>query len=92
MVKQPKIFIFDDAFSALDYKTDATLRAALKKQTNEATVILVAQRISTIKDADQILVLDEGKLVGIGTHETLMASCQTYQEIALSQLSLEELS
>lgn len=92
LVKQPKIFIFDDAFSALDYKTDATLRAALKKQTNEATVILVAQRISTIKDADQILVLDEGKLVGIGTHETLMASCLTYQEIALSQLSLEELS
>lgn len=92
LVKQPKIFIFDDAFSALDYKTDATLRAALKTQTNNATVILVAQRISTIKDADQILVMDEGKLVGKGTHEILMATCQTYQEIALSQLSLEELS
>lgn len=92
LVKQPKIFIFDDAFSALDYKTDSTLRAALKKQTNHATVILVAQRISTIKDADQILVMDEGKLVGCGTHDELMLTCQTYQEIALSQLSLEELS
>ncbi len=92
LVKQPKIFIFDDAFSALDYKTDTTLRAALKKQTDHATVILVAQRISTIKDADQILVIEEGKLVGTGTHETLMQSCMTYQEIALSQLSLEELS
>lgn len=92
LVKQPKIFIFDDAFSALDYKTDMTLRAALRKQTNHATVILVAQRISTIKDADQIIVLDEGRIVGTGTHDTLMSTCQTYQEIAMSQLSLEELS
>ncbi len=92
LIKKPKIYIFDDSFSALDYKTDAALRNALKTKTNNATVILVAQRISTIKNADQILVLDEGRLVGQGTHQELMASCETYQEIAYSQLSKEELS
>ncbi|GAB6109644.1 ABC transporter ATP-binding protein [Fusibacter bizertensis] len=92
LIKKPKVYIFDDSFSALDYKTDSALRAALKTKTNNATVILVAQRISTIKNADQILVLDEGKLVGRGTHAELMANCKTYQEIALSQLSMEELS
>lgn len=92
LIKKPKIYIFDDSFSALDYKTDAALRNALKTKTNNATVILVAQRISTIKNADQILVLDEGKLVGQGTHQELMSSCETYQEIAYSQLSKEELS
>ena len=92
LIKKPKIYIFDDSFSALDYKTDAALRNALKTKTNNATVILVAQRISTIKNADQILVLDEGRLVGQGTHQELMASCDTYQEIAYSQLSKEELS
>lgn len=92
LIKKPKVYIFDDSFSALDYKTDSALRAALKTKTNNATVILVAQRISTIKNADQILVLDEGKLVGSGTHADLMSNCKTYQEIALSQLSMEELS
>lgn len=92
VVKKPKIYIFDDTFSALDYKTDVALRKALLKKTNHATVLLVAQRIATIKNADQILVLDEGRLVGVGTHHELMATCKTYQEIALSQLSLEELA
>ena len=92
LIKKPKIYIFDDSFSALDYKTDAALRNALKTQTDNATVILVAQRISTIKSADQILVLDEGKLVGIGTHKELLENCNTYKEIAMSQLSKEELS
>lgn len=92
LIKKPKIYIFDDSFSALDYKTDAALRNEIKTKTNNATVILVAQRISTIKNADQILVMDEGKLVGYGTHQTLMETCSTYQEIALSQLSMEELS
>lgn len=92
VVKKPKIYLFDDTFSALDYKTDVALRNALLKKTNHATVLLVAQRIATIKNADQILVLDEGRLVGVGTHHELMANCKTYQEIALSQLSLEELA
>ncbi len=92
LIKRPKVYIFDDSFSALDYKTDAALRAELKTKTDNATVILVAQRISTIKNADQILVIDAGKIVGTGTHEQLMANCITYQEIALSQLSMEELS
>ena len=92
LIKKPKIYIFDDSFSALDYKTDAALRNEIKTKTNNATVILVAQRISTIKNADQILVMDEGKLVGCGTHQELMRTCATYQEIALSQLSMEELS
>lgn len=92
LVKQPKIYIFDDSFSALDFKTDAALRAALKEKTGESTVILVAQRISTIKNAEQILVLDQGRIVGKGTHTELMESCDTYREIALSQLSAEELA
>ena len=92
LIKKPKVYIFDDSFSALDYKTDAALRNALKTQTDNATVILVAQRISTIKTADQILVLDEGKLVGVGTHKELLENCDTYKEIAMSQLSKEELS
>ena len=91
IAKQPKIFLFDDSFSALDYKTDATLRRALNEKVQDATVIIVAQRISTILHAEQIIVLDEGKIAGIGTHEQLLRSCQTYQEIARSQLSAEEL-
>lgn len=92
IAKHPKIFLFDDSFSALDYKTDLTLRKELAKQTADATVIIVAQRISTILHADNILVLDEGKIVGSGTHEELLASCETYQEIAKSQLSEAELA
>ncbi|MDD6202183.1 MAG: ABC transporter ATP-binding protein [Lachnospiraceae bacterium] len=87
----PKIYLFDDSFSALDYKTDVTLRKALGKKTKDATVIIVAQRISTILHADKIIVLDEGKITGIGTHEELLASCEEYQEIAKSQLSEAEL-
>lgn len=92
LVKKPKIYIFDDSFSALDFKTDAILRKELKDQTDSSTVLIVAQRISTIRNAEQIIVLDEGKIVGIGTHEELMKNCTTYQEIALSQLSKEELA
>lgn len=92
IAKHPKIYLFDDSFSALDYKTDLTLRQELSKQTADATVIIVAQRISTILHADNILVLDEGKIVGSGTHEELLASCETYQEIAKSQLSEAELA
>lgn len=92
LVKQPQVYIFDDSFSALDFKTDSKLRRALKDQTAGSTVIIVAQRISTIKNAEQIIVLDEGKVVGIGTHAELMGNCDTYQEIALSQLSKEELA
>jgi ATP-binding cassette, subfamily B, multidrug efflux pump len=89
--RQPEIYIFDDSFSALDYRTDRILRTALKKETGHATTLIVAQRIGTIKDADRIIVLDQGEIVGNGTHEELMASCGTYQEIAYSQLSKEEL-
>lgn len=92
LVKQPKVYIFDDSFSALDFKTDSALRSAMKTKMDEATVLLVAQRVSTIKNADQILVLDEGIMVGHGTHSELMQSCSTYREIAMSQLSEEELS
>ena len=92
IAKHPKIYLFDDSFSALDYKTDLMLRQELSKQTADATVIIVAQRISTILHADNILVLDEGKIVGSGTHEELLASCETYQEIAKSQLSEAELA
>lgn len=91
IAKDPKIFLFDDSFSALDYKTDMVLRRALHDKTASATVIIVAQRISTILHADQIIVLDEGKVAGIGTHEQLLASCEAYQEIARSQLSEAEL-
>ena len=92
LVRKPEIYVFDDTFSALDYTTDANLRAALKPETAGATVVIVAQRVSTIMDADQILVLDEGKLVGIGTHHELMESNEVYREIVLSQLSLEEVA
>jgi len=91
LAKRPEIYIFDDALSALDYKTDAALRKALKKETREATVLIVTQRISTVLDADQIVVLDKGRVVGIGRHEELMKTNAIYQEIALSQLSREEL-
>lgn len=83
--------MFDDSFSALDYKTDVVLRKALNEKISDAAVIIVAQRISTILHADQIIVLEEGKMVGKGTHEELMRSCETYQEIAKSQLSEKEL-
>ncbi|HEX2906680.1 MAG TPA: ABC transporter ATP-binding protein [Phototrophicaceae bacterium] len=92
LVKQPPIYIFDDSFSAVDYKTDVALRRALKEQTGNSTVLIVAQRISTIKLAEQIIVLDEGQIVGKGTHNELMETCETYREIALSQLSMEELA
>ena len=91
IAKDPKIYLFDDSFSALDFKTDVALRRALKAQTDNATVLIVAQRISTVLHANQILVLDEGRLVGKGTHAQLMASCPEYQEIARSQLSQKEL-
>jgi ATP-binding cassette subfamily B multidrug efflux pump len=91
IAKNPKIYLFDDSFSALDYKTDVTLRRALAEKTENATVIIVAQRISTVLHADQILVLDDGRIVGRGTHEQLMTACPEYQEIARSQLSQNEL-
>lgn len=90
--KNPSIYIFDDSFSALDFKTDKNLRHELKKVTKNSTVIIVAQRISTVLNADQIIVLDEGKIVGIGKHEELMSSCEIYKEIALSQVTEEELN
>ena len=92
IAKEPKIYLFDDSFSALDYKTDVTLRRALKEETDNVTVIIVAQRISTVLHANQILVLDDGRLVGKGTHAQLMATCPEYQEIARSQLSQKELN
>ena len=91
IAKEPEIYIFDDSFSALDFKTDAKLRKALKEETGDATVLIVAQRISTILHAEQIVVLDEGKVVGIGNHKQLLKNCEVYKEIALSQLSKEEL-
>ena len=91
IAKDPEIFVFDDSFSALDLKTDLKLRTELAEITKDKTVIIVAQRISTILNADKIVVLDEGKIVGIGTHKELMKSCETYSQIALSQLSMEEL-
>ena len=90
--RKPKIYIFDDSFSALDYKTDRKLRSVLKKETKGATNLIVAQRIGTIIDADKIIVLDEGQIVGMGTHKELMENCKVYQEIAYSQLSKEELA
>jgi len=92
LVKKPPIFIFDDSFSALDFKTDATLRKALKEKTGDSTVLLVTQRVATVITADQIIVLDDGEIVGKGKHHELMKTCKTYQEIATSQLSLEELA
>ncbi len=92
IAKEPEIYIFDDSFSALDFQTDRALRAALKEKTADSTVLIVAQRISTIMHAEQIIVLDEGKIVGIGTHKQLLETCEVYQQIALSQLSKEELA
>lgn len=91
IAKNPEIYIFDDSFSALDYKTDAVLRSELKKYTKDATSLIVAQRIGTIMNADKIIVLDNGKSVGVGTHKELLKSCEVYKQIALSQLSKEEL-
>jgi ATP-binding cassette subfamily B protein len=90
-VKKPPIYIFDDSFSALDFKTDSTLRRELKQKTGDSTVLIVTQRVATVKNADQIIVLDEGRVVGKGSHLELMKTCETYQEIASSQLSKEEL-
>jgi len=90
LVREPSVYVFDDSFSALDYATDAALRAALRERTRDACVLIVAQRVATIRHAEQILVLDEGLLVGAGRHEELMESCPTYREIVLSQLTLEE--
>jgi ATP-binding cassette subfamily B protein len=92
IVKKPKVYIFDDSFSALDFKTDQQLRAALHKETRDATVIIVAQRVGTIMHADQIVVLDGGEIVGKGTHEQLMKTCETYREIVYSQLTQEEVA
>lgn len=91
VAKRPDVFIFDDSFSALDYKTDVTLRKALREKTEHSTVLIVAQRISTILHADQILVLDDGEAAGIGTHEELLKTCGVYRQIAESQLSEQEL-
>ena len=92
LVRKPDIYVFDDSFSALDFKTDAKLRAALKQETKNAAVVLIAQRISTIMDAERIIVLDEGRVAGIDTHEQLMANCETYRQIAESQLNEKELA
>ena len=92
IARQAEILIFDDTFSALDYRTDRQLRQALREEAADATKLIVAQRIGTIKDADRIIVLEEGRIVGNGRHEELMANCQVYQEIAYSQLSKEELA
>ncbi len=92
LVRKPEIYIFDDTFSALDFKTDAQLRAALRRETADATVIIVAQRVNTVMDADRIIVLDDGRVVGAGTHRQLIGTCEVYREIVLSQLSEEELA
>jgi ATP-binding cassette subfamily B multidrug efflux pump len=92
LVKRPEIYVFDDSFSALDFKTDSALRAALRGETAEATVLIVAQRVSTILHADRIIVMEGGSIAGIGTHEELMESCETYREIVYSQLSAEEIT
>ena len=92
IASDPEIYIFDDSFSALDYKTDTVLREELAKVTKDRTVIIVAQRINTVLNADQIITLEDGKIVGKGTHEELMESCETYRQIALSQLSEDELN
>jgi ATP-binding cassette subfamily B multidrug efflux pump len=92
LVRKPEIYVFDDSFSALDFRTDARLRAALKKETTDATVFIVAQRVSTVMDADQIIVLDEGRIAGIGNHRELMETSKVYREIVFSQLSVEEIA
>jgi ATP-binding cassette subfamily B multidrug efflux pump len=92
LVRKPEIYLFDDSFSALDFKTDARLRAALRQETRESTVFIVSQRVSTVMDADQIIVLDEGRVAGIGTHRELMKTCEVYRDIVSSQLSTEEIA
>ena len=92
LIRKPKIFIFDDSFSALDFKTDAKLRNALKKETTSSTVIIVSQRVSTIMNADNIIVLEEGRIVGSGKHKELLKTCSIYREIVASQLSEKELA
>ncbi|TLM98894.1 MAG: ABC transporter ATP-binding protein, partial [Actinobacteria bacterium] len=92
IVKRPSVYVFDDSFSALDFKTDAALRAALKRETAGSTVLIVAQRVSTILHADKIVVMDAGTIAGIGTHAELMESCETYREIVYSQLTEEEVA
>ncbi|HEX7588964.1 MAG TPA: ABC transporter ATP-binding protein, partial [Anaerolineae bacterium] len=92
LVRKPEIYVFDDTFSALDFKTDAKLRAALKGETRDSTVLIVAQRVSTVIDADQIIVLDEGRVAGMGTHRQLMKTCDVYSGIVSSQLSASEIA
>ena len=91
LARKPEILIFDDSFSALDYRTDASLRAGLARELSDTTCLIVAQRIGTIRHADRIVVLDEGRVAGIGTHDELMKNCSVYREIAMSQLSAAEL-
>ena len=91
-MRKPEIYLFDDSFSALDFKTDAKLRAALRKETTNSTVLIVAQRVSTVLDADKILVLDDGRIVGSGKHKELLKTSEVYREVVASQLSEEELA
>jgi ATP-binding cassette subfamily B protein len=92
LVRKPEIYVLDDSFSALDFATDARLRAALRRETRDATVLFVAQRVGTVMDADRIIVLDEGRVTGIGTHRELLDTCEVYREIVSSQLSLDEVA
>src|SRR5204862_5339931 len=92
LVRRPEIYVFDDSFSALDLATDARLRAALKGETDGATVFIVSQRVGTIMDADRIIVLDEGRVVGIGTHHALLETCPVYREVVESQISLQRVA
>jgi ATP-binding cassette subfamily B protein len=92
LVRKPEVYVFDDSFSALDFKTDARLRAALKQETQQSTVMIISQRVSTVMDADQIIVMDEGHIAGIGTHRELMRISEVYREIVSSQLSSEEIA
>jgi ATP-binding cassette subfamily B protein len=92
LVRKPEIYVFDDSFSALDFKTDSRLRAALKRETADSTVLIVGQRVATIMDADRIIVMDEGRIVGMGTHKELYKTCEVYREIVSSQLSEEEIA
>ena len=91
LVRKPEIYVFDDSFSALDFKTDSRLRAALKNETRDATVFIIAQRVGTVMDADRILVLENGRIVGMGTHRELMETSEIYREIVSSQLSSAEI-